>query len=52
MFITTCDTPPSFLMDLITSLKVKIVEGKGVGAHSLAYNISRVERCVGAPKWD
>ncbi len=31
-----CDTPLSSLMDLTVNPKVKTVEGKGVGAHSLA----------------
>jgi hypothetical protein len=33
------------------SLKVKTTKGQGVGAHSLACNISGVERCVGNPRW-
>ncbi len=41
--------PPSSLMDSIASSKVKTIEGKGVGAHSLACNISGVKGCVGAP---
>jgi len=32
--------------------KVKTMEGKGVGARSLAHNISGVEGCVGVPGWD
>jgi hypothetical protein len=39
-------------MDSIANPKVNITEGKGVGAHSLARNISRVEGHVGAPGWD
>ncbi len=31
---------------------MKIVEGEGVGARSLAHNISRVEGCAGAPGWE
>jgi hypothetical protein len=27
-------------------------EKKGVGAHSLTHNISRVGRCAGIPRWD
>jgi hypothetical protein len=46
-----CDAPPSFLMDLVLSLKKKIAEG-GVRACSLAQSISGVEGCVGAPRWD
>jgi len=34
------DTPPSSLMDSITSPKVKTLKGKGVGARSLARSIS------------
>jgi hypothetical protein len=34
------DTPPSSLMDSIASLKVKTMEGEGVGARSLACNTS------------
>jgi hypothetical protein len=37
------DTPPNCLMDSIASPEVKSTEGKGVGVHSLAHNISRVE---------
>jgi len=43
---------PSSLMDSIASLKVKTTEGEGVGACSLARNISGVERHVRTPKWD
>jgi len=32
--------------------KVKTMEGKGVGVHSLAHNILGVEGCVGVPGWD
>jgi len=39
-------------MDLITSPKVKIVEGKGVGACSLARNILEVKGRDGVPGWD
>jgi hypothetical protein len=41
------DTPPSSLMDSTMSAKVKTSEGEGVGAHSLACNISGVEGHVG-----
>jgi hypothetical protein len=40
------------LMDSTTSLKVKTMEGEGVGACSLACSISRVEGCVRALGWD
>jgi hypothetical protein len=39
-------------MDLIMSPKVKTMEGKGVGACSLACNTLEVERGVGASRWD
>ncbi len=45
------DAPPSSLMDLTTSPKVKITEG-GVGVRSLLRSISKVERRAGAPGWD
>jgi hypothetical protein len=38
-------------MDSTMSLKVKIMEGEGVGACSLACIISKVERHVRAPRW-
>jgi hypothetical protein len=44
------DTPPSSLMDLIASPKVKKTEGEGVG--SLARITSGVEGRAGAPRWD
>ncbi len=43
--------PPSSLMDLITSPKVKIAKGEGVGAHSLVSGTSRVEGHDGALGW-
>jgi hypothetical protein len=46
------DAPPSSLMDSTTSPKVKIAEGKGVGARSLARNTSGVEGRARAPGWD
>jgi hypothetical protein len=46
------DTPPSSLMDSTVSSKVKTMEGEGIGAHSLAYNTSRVEGHVRASRWD
>jgi hypothetical protein len=39
-------------MDSIMNAKVKTMEGQGVKAGSLARNISRVEGCVGIPRWD
>jgi hypothetical protein len=45
------DAPPSSLIDSTMSPKVKITEGEGVGAHSLARNISGVEGLVGASRW-
>jgi hypothetical protein len=40
------DTPPSSLMDSITSPKVKTMKGEEVGARSLACSILGVERCA------
>jgi hypothetical protein len=31
--------------------KVKTIEEKGIGTHSLACNISRVEGCIEVPGW-
>jgi hypothetical protein len=39
-------------MDLIASLKVKTIDGEGVGTHFLAYSFLGVEGRVGAPGWD
>jgi hypothetical protein len=39
-------------MDSTASPKVKITKGEGVGAHSLAHNISGVKGHVGVPRWD
>jgi len=39
-------------MDSIVSLKGKIMEGEGIGAHSLARTTLGVEGHVGAPRWD
>jgi len=39
-------------MDSIASPKVKIEEGKGVGAHSLVRKTSGVEGCARAPGWN
>jgi len=49
---TTTYALPSSLMDSITSIKKKIAEGEGIGAHSLVRNTSRVEGHVGALGWD
>jgi len=38
-------------MDLTASPKVKTIEGEGVGARTLARNISGVERHARAPRW-
>jgi hypothetical protein len=38
-------------MDLILSPKMETMEGKEVGACSLAPNTLRVEGCAGAPGW-
>ncbi len=45
------DTPPSSLMHSTRSPKVKIIEGKGVGACSLARSTSGVKGHVGALGW-
>jgi hypothetical protein len=42
---------PKFLDGLTASPKVKIVEGEGVGACSMARNASKVEGCAWAPGW-
>jgi len=42
------DAPPNSLMDSTVSPNVKITEGKRVGVHFLARNVSRVEGHVGA----
>jgi len=46
------DAPPSSLMDLNASLKVKTMEGEEVGMRSLVCNTLGVEGHVGAPGWD
>jgi hypothetical protein len=38
-------------MDSIATLKMKTMEGEGVGAHSQAHNILGVEGHVGVLKW-
>jgi hypothetical protein len=45
------NTPTHSLKDSNASLKVKTMEEKEVGVHSLARSISRVEGRVGAPEW-
>jgi len=50
--VMVLNAPPSSLMDSITSPKVKITKGKGVGVCSLAHNTSGVEGHVGTPRWD
>jgi hypothetical protein len=40
---TMNDAPPSSLMDLVASPKVKAMKGEGVRVRSLAHNTSRVE---------
>jgi len=37
-------------MDSIASLKVKTMEGEGVGVHSLIHSTSRVEGHVGSSR--
>ncbi len=46
------DAPLSSLMDSTTNPRVKTTKGEGIGARSLAHNISRVEGCARAPGWD
>jgi hypothetical protein len=46
-----CDALPSSLMDSTMSPKVKTMKGEGIGARSLAHNISRVEGRVRALGW-
>ncbi len=50
--LTSHDAPPSFLMDLVASPKLKTTEGEGVGARSLARNTSRVKGHGRAPGWN
>jgi len=45
-------TPPSSLMDLVTSPKKKTTEGEGVGARSLVCFTSGVKGRARAPRWD
>jgi hypothetical protein len=46
--IIISDAPPSSSMDSTASPKMKTTKGKGIGAHSLARNISSVEGGAGA----
>jgi len=46
------DAPPSSSMDSIASPRVKTIEGKEVGAHSLACSTLEVEGCVRVSGWD
>jgi hypothetical protein len=48
----TTNTPPSSSMDSTMNPMVKTLEGEGVGARSLAHNISGVEGRAGTPGWD
>jgi hypothetical protein len=52
IMVIISNTPPSSLMDLIASLKVKTTEGEGVGACSLARSTLGVEGHARAPRWD
>jgi hypothetical protein len=45
------DAPPSSLMDLTRSPKVKTSEGEGVGACSLAHSTLGVDGHVGSSGW-
>jgi len=46
------DTPPNSLMDSVASPKVKITEGKRVGACSLACSTLGVEGHATTSGWD
>jgi hypothetical protein len=39
-------------MDSTTNPRVKTIEGKGVGANSLAHNTLKIEGHAGAIGWD
>jgi hypothetical protein len=52
MLSKSTDAPPNSLMDLTSSPKVKIAEGEGIRAHSLAHNTSGVEGRARALGWD
>jgi hypothetical protein len=45
------DAPPNSLMDSTANPKVKTLEGKGVGARSLARNTLGVKGRAKAPRW-
>ncbi len=45
------DAPPSSLMDLTMSSKMKTIEGEGVGACSLVHNTLEVEGRARVPRW-
>ncbi len=51
LMVTALDAPPSSLMDLTANPKMKITEGEGVRARSLACSILEVEGHIGAPRW-
>jgi hypothetical protein len=46
------DTPPSSLMDLTVSPKVKTIKGERVKARSLAHSTLGVDGHAKAPRWD
>jgi hypothetical protein len=48
---TKHDTPPNSLMESTTSPKVTTTKGKGVGAHSLTLNTSKVKEHVWVLGW-
>jgi hypothetical protein len=47
-----CDAPPNSLMDITTSINLKIAKGKGVGSCSLVRSTLGVEGRARAPGWD
>ncbi len=49
---SVCDAPPSSMMDLTMSPKVKTTEEEEVEAHSLVHNTSGMEGHFGTPRWD
>jgi hypothetical protein len=49
MYQINIDTTPSSLMDSTADLKVKALQGEGVGAHSLVRSTLGVEGCDGVP---
>ncbi len=50
--VVDSDKLPTSLMDSTWSLKVKTMEGEGIGACSLACSTLRVKEPSGASKWD